>query len=265
MTEKEYRAHPAISRSELWRIRESPEKFKYYREHPPEPTPTLVFGQLFHKMALQPEGVWDEFAVTPNADRRTKDGKAEYAAFLEGADDKTIVTVDMAQQAADMCTALHSNDFCRKLLSGAKETPYFWVDEMTGIECKCRCDVVTEINGLSVIVDLKSTTNASTDSFMREAVKYGYGMQAAMYSDGVKVNTGKEHLFVFVVQEKEPPYAVNVLQADAPFLQYGYDVFRECIGVYADCVKTGEFYGYLGKFDTINTLSLPSYLAKAVE
>ena len=32
MTEKEYRQHPAISRSELWHIRESPEKFKWYRE-----------------------------------------------------------------------------------------------------------------------------------------------------------------------------------------------------------------------------------------
>ena len=34
MTEKEYRSHPAISRSELWKIRESPEKFKYLKENP---------------------------------------------------------------------------------------------------------------------------------------------------------------------------------------------------------------------------------------
>ena len=39
MTEKEYRRHPAISRSELWHIRESPEKFKWYREHPEQPSP----------------------------------------------------------------------------------------------------------------------------------------------------------------------------------------------------------------------------------
>ena len=28
MNEVEYRQHPAISRSELWKLRESPEKFK---------------------------------------------------------------------------------------------------------------------------------------------------------------------------------------------------------------------------------------------
>ena len=49
MTEKEYREHPAVSRSELWRISESPEKFKFYRDNPQEPTPTLIFGQLFHR------------------------------------------------------------------------------------------------------------------------------------------------------------------------------------------------------------------------
>lgn len=65
MTEQEYRSHPAISRSELAKMSESPEKFKYYREHPEAPTPALIFGQLFHAMALQPETVDKDFAVAP--------------------------------------------------------------------------------------------------------------------------------------------------------------------------------------------------------
>lgn len=265
MTEKEYRAHPAISRSELWRIRESPEKFKYYRENPPEPTPALVFGQLFHKMALQPEGVWDEFAVVPNVDRRTKDGKAEYTAFLEDSADKTIVTVDMAQQAAEMCAALQANDFCRKLLSGAKEKPYFWVDDLTNEECKCRTDCTVEINGMPLVVDLKSTNDASNEAFVRDAVRYGYDFQAAMYLEGVKAVTGIEHGFVFIAMEKTEPYSINIFQCDKPFIQHGYDIFRELLGVYHDCKQTGEWWGYLGKYNAVNTLSLPSYLAKAVE
>ena len=81
MTEQEYRKHPAISRSELFKITESPEKFKYSRENPEEPTPALVFGQLFHAMALQPETVWEQFAVMPNIDRRTRAGKEAFAEF----------------------------------------------------------------------------------------------------------------------------------------------------------------------------------------
>ena len=265
MTEKEYRNHPAVSRSELWKIKESPEKFKYYKEHPQEPTPALVFGQLFHKMALQPTEVWSEFAVSPRVDRRTKDGKERWAQFEINSAEKTVVSLDMVEQAAEMCAALHANDFCRKLLSGSKETPYFWVDEMTGEACKCRTDCTVEINGMPLVVDLKSTNDASNDAFMRDAVRYGYDFQAAMYLEGVKSVTGVEHGFVFIAVEKTEPYAINIFQCDKPFIQHGYDTFRELLGIYHDCQQTGNWFGYLGRYNAVNTLSLPSYLAKAVE
>lgn len=265
MTETEYRSHPAISRSELWKLSDSPEKFKFYKEHPPEPTPALIFGQLFHKMALQPETLWEEFAVMPNVDRRTKDGKAEYAAFLEASNNKTVVTVDMVEKAHEMCNALNANSFCQKLLSGEKEVPFFWVDEDTQEPCKCRADVMAEIEGIPLVIDLKSTADASTDGFIKEAAKYGYDFQSAMYLEGVKANTGVEHRFVFIAVEKEPPYSINILQADEVFLKRGYDLFREYIGIYHDCKINDDWFGYLGKFNSINTLSLPKWLKKEVE
>lgn len=265
MTEQEYRKHPAISRSELFKISESPEKFKYYREHPEEPTPALVFGQLFHAMALTPETAWERFAAMPNVDRRTKEGKEAFAEFEASAEGKTIVSVDMVEQATAMCEALNKNDFVKKLLKGEKEKPFFWVDEMTGENCKCRTDVLTEIGENLIIVDLKSTDNAETEAFMRSAIKYGYDLQSAMYSEGVKANTGREPLFVFIAIEKKPPYAINILQSDKLLIRRGYDLFREYLGIYHDCQQTGNFYGYLGKFNQINNLALPAYLAKEVE
>ena len=265
MTEKEYRTHPAISRSELWKIAESPEKFKYYKENPKPPTPALIFGQAFHKFALEPETFSSEFAVLPNCDRRTKEGKAIYAEFEEKAADKTVITADMFIQIAEMADALKCNVYASKLLNGVHEKPFFWTDDMTGEECKCRADCLTELNGANVIVDIKTAASADTETFMRDAIKYGYDFQAAMYSEGVKANTGKDWLFVFVVIEKEPPYAINIFQADALILRRGQDIYRQLIGIYHDCKTSGEWYGYLGKFNMINNLSLPAWLAKEVE
>ena len=121
MTEKEYRSHPAISRSELWKIRESPEKFKYLKENPTEPTPALIFGQAFHKLALQPETFSDEFAVMPQADRRTKDGKAIWAEFCEQSEGKTVITNDDYTKAKDIVDSLYKAPFVNKLLSGERE------------------------------------------------------------------------------------------------------------------------------------------------
>lgn len=260
MTEKEYRAHPAISRSELAKMSESPEKFKYYREHPEAPTPALIFGQLFHAMALQPETVKSEFAVAPVVDKRTKAGKEELAAFERENSGKTIVTAEMYQQAEEMTAALYGNGYARKLLYGEKEVPFFWTDELTGEECKCRADCLTQTEKNLVIVDLKTTDNANTDAFARSAIKYQYDFQAAMYSEGVKANTGKNPLFVFIAIEKKPPYAVNILQADELFVKRGYDLFREYIGMYHSCKETGIYWGYTGVFNQINTITLPPYL-----
>lgn len=265
MTEKEYRQYPAISRSELWHIRESPQKFKYYKENPPEPTPSLLFGQVFHKMLLEPNTFDDEFVVAPEANLRTKEGKQMLEAFVADHENQTIITAEMYEQAKEMCDAVKREPLAVKLLNGEKEAPFFWTDEMTGEDCKCRVDVLNTEYSQPIIVDVKTTADASTDAFIRSAINYGYDFQASMYSDGVEKNIGKNPLFVFIAVEKEPPYAVNILQADELLLRRGYDIFREYIGIYHDCKVNDNWYGYLGRLNQINNLALPSYLAKEVQ
>lgn len=265
MTEKEYRSHPSVSRSELWRlITESPEKFMYYRENPHPPTNALIFGQAFHMAVLQPEIYDDNFAVAPDVDLRTKIGKEIWAKFTAQNADKTAISAEWQETISRMKEKLFADPFVKKLLSGKPEEPYFWTDELTGEGCKCRADCVTEIGGNVYVVDIKTCENAATDVFMRKSVDYGYPLQAGMYCEGVKKATGKECSFVFVAIEKSPPYAVNIMQADEVYRQYGFDIFREAIGIYHDCKINNNWYGYLGKFHNINVLGLPAYLAKEI-
>lgn len=271
MTEKEYRNHPAVSRSELFHILDSPEKFKFLKDNPKPPTPALLFGQLFHAMVLQPNDVWEQFAVEPKIDRRTKSGKDMWEQFLCDSADKIIVSQDMVEKASEMCRALneHPNEvvrkYIKKLLSGDKEKTFFWTDEMTGEECKCRVDCLTEMKDFYAIVDLKTTSKADTESFIKDSINYGYDFQSAMYTEGVKKNINKDCIFVFIVIEKEPPYSVNILQADPILMRRGGDLYREAMGIYHECKQSGNWYGYLGKYDVINNLALPAWLAKEYE
>ena len=261
MTEQEYRTHPAVSRSELWKLRESPEKFIYQKEHPDEPTPALIFGQLVHKLVLEAETFREDFAVAPDADRRTKAGKEAWEAFQASLDaGQTVVSRADFAKAAEMAEAVHSHPLAAKLLAGRHETPHFWTDPDTGEECKCRTDVETVIDGQLWVIDYKSTQDASTEGFQREANKYGYDFQSAMYSEGVQADTGEVPRFAFVAQEKAPPYAINIFVADEEFVRRGYDIFRELLGLYHECKATGNWYGYLGPDMTINILDLPAWL-----
>lgn len=265
MNETEYRNHPAISHSQLLKIAESPEKFRYFQDNPEPPTPSLVFGQYLHAIVLQPDFANDNFAIIPNCDKRTKEGKAIMKEFAIREYGKEIVTSEMADNANRMKEALLENAYVKKLLKGEKEKPFFWNDKMTGEKCKCRVDCITEIGKDLIVTDIKTTANAATESFTRNALRYGYDVQAAMYIEGVESVTGRKPIFVFVAVEKDPPYSINILQADELMIRRGYDRFRELIGIYSDCKKNNNWYGYLGKYNQINVLALPAYLAKEVE
>lgn len=265
MTERDYRSADGISRTELWKIRESPEKFKWAQEHPEETTPALIFGSLVHKVLLEPKTVDEEFVIAPDVDRRTKDGKEAYSRFLANVGDRTIVSQTDFNKASEMVNALNALEFVEKLLDGDREMPIRWYDDLTEELCKCRLDCLTYIDDKPIVVDYKTAADASTDSFVRSAINHGYDFQAGMYCEGVEKITGIKPTFVFIVQEKDPPYAVNIFQADDLMVKRGYDIFRELIGIYHDCKQTGNWYGYLGKYNVINNLALPAWLAKEVE
>lgn len=262
MTETEYRTHPAVSRSELWKMSVSPEKFRYFKENPDIPTDALLFGQAFHKLVLEPEDFFNEFAVAPRVNMRTKAGKAEMEEFSQQNAGKTVITSDMFDQAKAMADSVSKVPFAVQLLNGKHEVPFFWVDDETGVECKCRADVVTRIGDIDIIADLKSCTDASTEKFSVEAVKYGYDFQSAFYTDGIDKCTGRKHIFVFIAVEKKPPYSVNILQADDLFVEHGEMLKQEFLKTYAYCTETGNWYGYLGKDGGVNTLELPAWVAK---
>ena len=265
MTEIEYRSHPAISRSELWRMHESPQKFWHAKNSPVEPTPSLLFGQVFHKLVLEPETFAEEYAVAPECDRRTKAGKQEWQEFEEASVGRIVVPAGMYDQAEAMCKALMAEPFAVKLLNGQREVEFFWADDMTSEECKCRADVLNMNFSRPIVVDLKSTEDASGDGFAKSAVTYGYDFQAAMYCDGVAKNIGQMPMFVFIAVEKKPPYAVNIFQADDLFMRRGKMLFREFLDTYHDCKVSGNWYGYMGKNNHVNTLSLPVWAARDVE
>lgn len=268
MTEREYREHPAISRSELWRIHESPEKFRFFRDNPPAPTPSLLFGQVVHKLLLEPETFDRDFVVAPaGIDRRTSVGKEVYAAFASAVNGRTVVAPDDYQKAAMMAKKALEHPLVRTLLDGQKETPFFWTDPDTGEACKCRVDCLTTLDSGPVIVDYKTAQSAKTGPFIRSFWQYGYHLQVAMYSTGVMTALGLATMpdFIFIAQEKFPPYAVNVLTVPNEVMVAGYDTFREFIGIYHQCKETGYWYSYNGAFDELNEITIPGWVQHSVD
>lgn len=261
MTEKEYDQTEGIRRSDLWKMKESPEKFMWHMTHPEEPTPALIFGTAAHKMLLEPKTFSDEFAVSGTYDRRTKEGKEAYKAFLETAGDKTVIGSDDYQTVCDMAKAVKAHPIAKKLIRGKHETALFWNDPDTGETCKVRLDILKGGKRKPMVVDYKTAANASTAVFNQKLFKYGYHMQAFMYTEAVRqaYRLTERPPFLFIVQEKTPPYSVNVIRASEDVIAAGEDEFRMLIGTYHQCKETGYWFGYSGPFDEVNETWLPGW------
>ena len=83
--------------------------------------------------------------------------------------------------------------------------------------CRARPDAL-DPNGL--IVDLKTSQDASPDAFARTAATFKYHLQAAWYIDGLHAAgvTPEQTAFAFVVIEKTPPHSVGTYVLDAESL-----------------------------------------------
>ena len=255
ITNEEYRKAEGISRSELNVIlSKTPMHFLYNSMHPKEDTPSLLFGRAAHKIVLEPETFFDEFAEGISVDRRTKEGKAKYESFLASVGNRSVISPEDMEILRDMRGAIANDYHAMNFLSGEHEKSFFWIDSATGEKCKVRPDCIAEVDGKKYLVDYKTTDSCADGAFERSVRKYGYKFQAGMYREGYFQNTFEDVGFAFVAQEKTAPYAVRVYICSEEFIREGYDQFREAIGIYHECKTTNHYWGYEGPDNDISEL-----------
>jgi len=93
-----------VSNSMLSLLKQSPRLFyqRYELGQTQKATKAMELGSLLHTMVLEPQEVTERFAVMPDVDRRTKEGKMIAAMFYEQAKGKTVITSDDFANAAIM-------------------------------------------------------------------------------------------------------------------------------------------------------------------
>ena len=261
MTENEYNLAEGIRRSDLWKMEDSPEKFKYFSENSPEQTPALLFGSACHKMILEPADFGSEYAVAPQVDRRTKEGKAMWEAFSADNAGKTVIGADDADTMRQMEEALGRCPLAAKLIRGKGETEqaFFWTDGETGEKCKVKVDRLVKFNRRWYVVDYKTCQSAETRKFNHDIFALGYYMQAGMYCTGVKTAKKLRKMpgFLFVAQEKKAPFSINVIEVSPEVLKIGVNKFHELLEKYHECKAVDIWTGYVS--DVPNETTLPGW------
>ena len=238
----DYNDIQAVNKSTLWEMRKSPLHYWHLmHDTPRKDTPAMKLGRAVHAAILTPTAYKRDFVVMPNIDRRTKAGKEEYEAFCEEAKDREIISQEDAETIRMMTSAFRKTPAAAALLKKTRrEKPLIWTDAETGVKCKGRIDALSA----DCVIDYKTTTDAGTEAFRREAIRYGYDLQAAMYMEAARANGYSPKDFIFIVQEKSAPYLINILHAGDAFIDRGMWIMRDLLAKYKECSETDTWPGY---------------------
>jgi hypothetical protein len=161
-----------------------------------------------------------------------------------------------------MAAAIQAHPVASLLLGGLPGKPeqsLFWRDERWGIWKRARADYLPSL-GLQprlIIPDYKSAVSASPLAFARQAANLRYHQQAAFYLEGVRaLGLDRHPAFVFVVQEKDPPYLVTVIELDDVALRAGEELNGRACEVWRDCTEAGVWPAYS---DEVELVRLPPW------
>lgn len=261
MTNAEYHASGAVTKSVLDMVHKSPAYYQWCKHNPRQQTDSMLLGSVTHKLVLEPDTFAGEFVIEPTCDKRTKAGKEVYKAFVDSlGDGLTAVPPDVYETAKAMADSVRSHPIAARLLiDGKAEESLFW--EQDGIKCACRPDWLRD-DGL--IVDLKTTQDASPESFIRDAYKYRYYVQAWWYHHGANLCGIQNDNFLFIAVESKPPHTVCVYAADDLYFKLGEQEAMRDFATYKECTESDIWYGYERKPE-IHSLTLPDYIARRID
>ena len=166
-----YRATKAVSCSVLKRFAEAPAKALV----PSKDSEAMTAGRLIHSALLEPHKFEDRYART-DLDRR---GTKAWQAAEEEAGCRQLLKQDEFDKLATIRDAVMSHPTARELLAPGlePEASLFWRDDATGLLCRGRVDGLRRDQRL--IVDVKTTVDASPPEFVKSAGNYRHHWQEA--------------------------------------------------------------------------------------
>jgi len=247
-------------------IRKTPARFRYDQQHGREDRKVFDFGRGAHFRVL---GQGMQIAEVPHDSWRTKAAKSA-AVDARQAGMTPLLTKDVEQVEA-MAAALRAHPTIGPLLSrpGRAEQVMVYRDPATGVMCRVMVDWLPDVpeGRRQLVVDYKSTEDASPQAFAKSMADYGYHQQGPFYTDGVvRLGLGGPGAplpkFLLVVQEKKPPYLAAVYSPDAAAVGWGEVLNHQARMTYARCVELDDWPGYSPE---PQELGLPYYQLNAYE
>jgi hypothetical protein len=248
-----------VSSSQLNNLRRSPKYFleNFLNRVQRKPSPQMELGSLIHHAILESEDFGKRKIIVPNfGDLRLKENKKikeEFIAHLPI--DAIKITIEQAEIISRCSNSILNNPTAIKLLKNGifERSGYF---SHLGINQRIRPDCYRP--DIGVLIDLKTTSELTTEGFSKSIYQYGYDLQMAMYKKGCEtIDDITIKACVYIVLETEPPYDMAIWTLDEGTLEYGLVRYETALDTLKECIESNNFYGI--QKESHSTIAIPTW------
>lgn len=257
-----YHKWSCASNSRLSKLLRSPAHLKAYLNEPQDDTAALIMGRAAHSAILEPELFAKMYTKAPaDLDRRTKIGKQTWDDLISQFGEGFVLKADDFTAACMMRQSVRSHPSASKLLQGDGEVEFSivwdarYADDGV-VRCKARLDRHATVADRRVIVDVKTTRDASRRAFEKSIFEHGYHRQGALYLDAAQAAGIDAQDYVIIAVEKEAPFAAAVYRLTEGAIEAGREQITRLLRDYAMCETLGEWPAYAPE---VQDIALPAY------
>lgn len=267
LSNEAYHAVPAINKSRLSLFRESRRMYEAKFVHGIEPrkkreAPELSLGSLTHAAVLTPEDL-PGFEVIP-ADVLTQNGQRrgkKWETYKADCEERGVepVTEEIAETAKEIQQAVLSVAPFLRNQGVQREVSIFWVDDATGLPCKCRPDALYVADEAITILDLKTAADVTPRGFEKAMGSWEYWLQAVHYTEGVRALYGdnRDVYFVFIAVRSDLPYLCRMYAVDDEAWEYATKEYLHAMDELGYCHRSGDW----SDADEAGVLALRPYVS----
>ena len=259
ITNAEYHGRKThLSSTNIRTFKKNRKQFEYSLTHDLiKQTKAMADGTAVHAFFLERDKFDTDFVIKP-ADMRlnTKAGK-EWALEHQS---KIIIDSELGNNLYEMEKSFI--DSPAKLIydiKGQTELSYFW-DDLGTIKGKCRPDWISDDG--SIVVDIKTTTDASPRGFQKSISTWGYHLQLGWYLRGLRKLGLPAEQFIFIAIEKTAPFCVGVYRADQEMINYAMKELDQLMPEIQTAMVSNEFPDYTPE---ITSIGLPPWMTDKKE
>lgn len=217
------------------------------RTAPEKKMPRCVdIGDVAHVALLQPERLATHYVTYPtdilatNGAVSTKEAKA--FRDVHQAAGKVVLKESEFAIVERMVTAVTTSKIGKWFECAATiEHSIYWTEPVTELRCRCRPDFLVVTKNQAIILDIKTTGDASPWQFQRRVEDGGYWLQDAHYSAGVEAAFGLKPVFLFVAVETEWPHQCGIYELSFDDKFRGKEAREQTLVDVATCIETGDW------------------------